>query len=62
MDADLDLDSDDAIYLLRHVLKPSSYPIKQNGDVDGNNVVNNDDAIYLLRHIFDAAKYPLVGD
>ena len=59
MDHDGDVDSSDAIYLLRHVLIPSRYAIEQNGDVNCDGVVTTDDAIYLLRHTFDKVNYPL---
>jgi len=45
------LTSDDAIYLLYHILMPEQCPIYQNPDYDGNGVVNSDDAIQLLYNI-----------
>lgn len=59
VNSDALLDADDAIYLLRHVLLPTSYPIKQDGDVSGDGEVNTDDAIYLLRHVLMLSSYPL---
>lgn len=53
------VDSNDAIYLLRHTLDSARYPISQSGDVDGNGSVNSNDAIYLLRHTLDHDRYPL---
>lgn len=53
------VNEDDAIYLLRHVLLPSKYPITQTGDVNGDGQLNEDDAIYLLRHVLLPDKYPL---
>ena len=53
------LNSADAIYLLRHMIMPSLYPIAQSGDVNGDGVVNSADAIYLLRHIIMPGLYPL---
>ena len=59
LDEDYDVDSNDAIYLLRHVLMTSRYPISQNGDMNGDGVVNTDDAIYLLRSTLYPEEYPL---
>jgi hypothetical protein len=61
MDQDGDVDSDDSIYLLYHVLfKGEGYPIIQPADIDGNNKVNVNDAIYLLNSvIFGNTEYPL---
>lgn len=53
--------SKDAIYLLRHTLLPSRYPLNQNGDVNGDGVVNNKDAVYLLRHTLLPSRYPLAN-
>ena len=52
-------DTADAIYLLRHTMRESKYPLDQNGDVNGDGVKNADDAIYLLRHIMRESRYPL---
>ena len=59
MDGDGDVDSDDAIYLLRYTLNPDRYPIEQDGDVDGDGDADSDDAIYLLRYTLNPDKYPL---
>ena len=59
MNGDEMLNSADAIYLLRHMIMPSLYPIAQSGDVNGDGVVNSADAIYLLRHIIMPGLYPL---
>lgn len=53
------VDSDDAIYLLKHTLLPNKYPIVGDGDVDGDGAVDSDDAIYLLKHTLLPGKYPL---
>ncbi len=49
----------DAIYLLRHTLMPSRYPIGQSGDVNSDDIVNDADAIYLLRYTLLPSRYPL---
>lgn len=53
------VDSDDAIYLLKHTLAPEKYPLNQNGDVNGDGQVDSDDAVYLLKHTLAPEKYPL---
>ncbi len=53
------LDSDDAIYLLRHVLFPEKYPVYAWAEWNGDGVLDSDDAIYLLRHVLFPEKYPL---
>ncbi|MBQ6043517.1 MAG: hypothetical protein IJL41_05185 [Clostridia bacterium] len=59
LDCDGDVDSDDAIYLLRHVLFGESYAIYAYADFDGNGKVSSNDAIYLLRHVLFGDSYPL---
>lgn len=57
------IDKDDAIYLLRHVVYPTKYPVSVDADINGTGKVDKDDAIYLLRHVVYPDKYPLViGD
>ena len=53
------IDEDDAVYLLRYVLMPDSFPVNQNVDYDGSGTVNEDDAVYLLRHILMPNSFPL---
>lgn len=53
------VNEDDAIYVLRHVLSPSQYPVSTGADVNKDSVVNEDDAIYLLRHVLSPDTYPL---
>ena len=59
MNGDETLNSADAIYLLRHTIMPSLYPLAQPADVNGDGVVNSADAIYLLRHVIMPELYPL---
>ena len=59
MNNDKLLDTDDAIYLLRHILMPDSYHVKQSANVNGDDVTDTDDAIYLLRHVLLPNSYPL---
>lgn len=53
------LNSADAIYLLRHTVFPSLYPVNQGIDMNGDGLENSADAIYLLRHTVFPANYPL---
>ena len=62
MNGDGRVDSDDAVYLLRHTFLPSRYPVGQSADVNGDGKVNSDDAVYLLRHTFLPGRYPLACD
>ena len=56
------LNTADAIYLLRHTMRPSAYPLTQSGDMNGDGEINTADAIYLLRHTMRPDKYPLAPD
>lgn len=47
MNGDGRVDSDDAVYLLRHTFLPSRYPVGQSADVNGDGKINSDDAVYL---------------
>ncbi len=41
----------DAIYLLRNMMRPSKYPVNQSSDFNGDGKANSADAVYLLRWI-----------
>ncbi|MBQ7778871.1 MAG: leucine-rich repeat domain-containing protein [Clostridia bacterium] len=58
-DGDGDVDVADAVYLLRHVLKPQDYPVTAESDMDGDEDTDVADAVYLLRHTLMPSKYPL---
>ena len=62
LEDDLDVDSDDAIYLLFYTIYgDTAYPLNQPCDFDNDGDVDSDDAIYLLYHTyFGSADYPLV--
>ena len=62
MDGNGKLNTDDAVYLLLHIMfGQEDYPISAaNKDMDGNSKLNTDDAVYLLLHtMFGAEDYPL---
>lgn len=53
------VNSVDALYLLRHTMRASQYPLNQSGDMNGDGKINSVDAIYLLRYTMRPSKYPL---
>jgi hypothetical protein len=59
VNGDEQVNSNDAIYLLRHTILPAQYPINQSGDMNGDGDVNSNDAIYLLRYTLLPNQYPL---
>lgn len=59
IDRDGDVDSDDAIYLLRSTLFSADYPVTTDADFTGDGEVRSDDAIYLLRHVLFPGDYPV---
>ena len=60
VDGDSDVDSDDVMYLYRHISQPDEYPVSGNtSDYDKDNDVDIDDALYLLRHTILPERYPI---
>ena len=63
VERDGDTDTDDAVYLLLHVMfGEEDYPTAENAklDFDGNGKLSTDDAVYLLLHVmFGETDYPL---
>ena len=59
LDGDGKVDSADAVYLLRHALFPSEYPVGAGLDLDADGTVDSADAVYLLRHVLFPAEYAL---
>ena len=59
MNDDLEVNDTDAMYLLRHTLFASRYPLSQSGDENGDGAVNDADAMYLLRFTLFPSRYPL---
>ncbi len=53
------VNTQDVVYLLRHVLMPEKYPLNQSGDMDVNEQTNLEDVVYLLRHTLKPETYPL---
>ena len=59
VNGDETINSDDAIYLLKHTFLPEQYPLSGSGDMNGDGKVDSDDAVYLLKHTFLPEQYPL---
>ena len=59
INGDETINSDDAIYLLKHTFLPEQYPLSGSGDMNGDGRVDSDDAVYLLKHTFLPEQYPL---
>ena len=59
MNEDGQITDADAMYLLRHTLFASRYPLNQSGDVNKDGQVTDADAMYLLRHTLFPSRYPL---
>jgi hypothetical protein len=59
VDGDNDVDVDDAIYLLQHVLMPNQFPVDMYPDFNKDGAVDVDDAIYLLQHVLMPNQFPL---
>ena len=59
VDLDGDVDVDDVLALLWHVLFPDDYKIEVNADFDGNETVDVDDVLTLLWHVLFPDTYPL---
>ena len=59
MNFDGKVNTQDAVYLLRHTMRASKYPLDQGGDVNGDSETNSADAIYLLRFTLRPKTYPL---
>lgn len=63
MDGDGVLTTDDAVFLLLHILfGPGEYPLPENTvtDLNSDSAATTDDAVYLLLHVmFGAQEYPL---
>lgn len=49
----------DALYLLRHTLFETRFPLSQDGDVNADGTVTDADALYLLRHTLFPLRFPL---
>ena len=60
VNADLQVDIEDAIWLLRHIFVPAWYAIDQDADMNKDGRINSDDAIYLLQHTLMPDQFPLI--
>ena len=59
LDSSDDVNEDDAVYLLQHILMPDAFAVTQDVDFDDSGYVDEDDAIYLLLHILMPEDFPL---
>ena len=59
VDMDGDVDVDDVLALLWHVLFPDDYPIEVNAEFDRNGTTDVDDVLTLLWHVLFPEDYPL---
>lgn len=59
VDLDGDVDVDDVLALLWHVLFPTDYPIEVDADFDRNEDTDVDDVLTLLWHVLFPDDYPL---
>lgn len=57
------VDSDDAIYLFKHINDPEQYPIdleaQNKADFNSDGITDSDDAVYLLYHTLLPERFPL---
>ena len=61
MDNNGTVDSDDAIFLLRHTLFSDDFLIYQPADFDGDGAVSSSDAVMLLNYVLFPGDYQLNG-
>ena len=59
VNGDKEVNTNDAVHCLRHILFPAKFEVNQNVDFTKDNVKDVNDAIYLLRHVLFPAKFPL---
>ena len=59
LDGNNEVDEDDVIYLLQHLLMPEDFAVDQNVDYDKSGFIDEDDVIYLLQHILMPESFPL---
>jgi hypothetical protein len=59
VDLDGDVDVDDVLALLWHVLFPDDYPIEVDADFDHNGSTDVDDVLTLLWHVLFPEEYPI---
>ena len=59
LDKNYELDENDAVHLLKHILLPEIFAVDQPVDYDHNDVTDEDDVIYLLQHLLMPEDFPL---
>lgn len=59
VDGNRQVDEDDAIYLLQHVLMAEDFPVTQPVDYSGDGRVDETDAIHLLQYVLMPGSFPI---
>jgi hypothetical protein len=59
VNGDKEVNTNDAVHCLRHILFPARFEVNQKIDFNKDGTEDVNDAIYLLRHVLFPAKFPL---
>ena len=59
LDGNGEVNEDDVIYLLQHLLMPEDFTVTQPVDYDKSGSIDEDDVIYLLQHLLMPEEFPL---
>lgn len=56
---DDEVNNEDVVYFLWHILFPNDFPLTKNADFTGDGEVNNKDVVYFLWHTLFPDEYPI---